>query len=62
MIYCFGEEKIYENSSWSFSEGMSESFSVYGPSLWNQLPISIRSSTVCTFKQGLKTHVLVYSV
>ena len=34
------------------------SFSVYGPSLWNQLPISIRSSsTVCTFKHGLKTHM-----
>ena len=34
------------------------SFSVYGPSLWNQLPISIRSSsTVCNFKHGLKTHM-----
>ena len=34
------------------------SFSVYGPSLWNQLPISIRSSsTVCNFKHDLKTHM-----
>ena len=34
------------------------SFSVYGPSLWNQLPISIRSSsTVCNFKHSLKTHM-----
>ena len=34
------------------------SFSVYGPSLWNQLSISIRStSTVCNFKHGLKTHM-----
>ena len=33
------------------------SFSVYGPSLWNQLPISIRSSTVCNFKHVLKTHM-----
>ena len=33
------------------------SFSVYGPSLWNQLPISIRSSTVCNLKHALKTHM-----
>ena len=34
------------------------SFSVCGPSLWNQVPSSIRSSvTVGTFKRGLKTHM-----
>ena len=51
----YNEGVLLKNPSGIISD---RSFSVAAPTLWNTLPVSLRSKRISTFKSNLKTYLL----